>query len=196
MKTEKEFTRTLCQNLPLHEALVDAQLRGMKQVLLGDFRKRGRWDLWLRFTLDYVWKRNELRENVKNQLANSLHSFAYVACGDAFYYHMDTKGEVTPGKKFLLTQQNVFLPNVKRGLLFRLWNVREPDKMLAHIYDWYAYGVCDHPELFRRREWELVVDEDGDLAIRLTGELCEKQEHDPSWKRATVFCPGDTNSEQ
>lgn len=133
-------------------------------------------------------RNKELRERLQINIIESLLSFIY-SVGKAFFTLEAKKGHAR-GASYVLTAQKVFLPDVANALIDPhrtrpLCPLLPPDVFLPHAYEWYVRGVAAIPGRFRTDEWELYVDEAGELIVRLTAEEEEKSAR-PKRERAKV----------
>jgi hypothetical protein len=163
--------------LPLPGQMIDEQIVGMEKAM----REGGASPS--RLSGIKSWNQ-ELRERFNAHLIESLRGFIY-SVGDAFCFLEKEKAKEIKGVCRPLTAQKVFLPEVAVAILspYRMWPISQPEAFLAHAYDWYVCGVKTAPQYFRRKEWELIVDEMGELIIRATGE-CEEVPPRPPRQRA------------
>lgn len=173
MSTHTELIMALCILVPVHEEMVDEQIVGMEKTVRMEGASPSR-------LAGINLKSQELRERFRMQLADALLGFLH-SVGNAFYFMEKHKAD-TAGVCYVLTSREVFVPDVANALLspYRMWPVSHPEAFLAHARDWYKAGVAAAPLHFRQKEWELLVDEAGELVIRLTG---EREEVPPHLKR-------------
>lgn len=123
----------------------------------------------------------ELRERLQINIVESLLGFIH-SVGKAFFTLEEKRGNALPGVCYTLTARKVFFPDVANALIDPsrikpLCPLSHPDVFFAHAYEWYVRGVKTAPHYFCRREWELVVNESGELVVQLTGEREEIRPH-------------------
>lgn len=164
MVAGEEFIAMLQSVVPLPEEIIDAQIKGMREVMHRGGASPSR--------MSGITLENEgCRKMFRCQLISSLYGFIY-SVGEAFCFLEKKKPHVMKGAYFALTAQKIFLPEVSHALLspHRMWPIAQPEVFLAQVYDWYVRGAKTLPHHFRRQEWELCVDEADELRIRLTGD--------------------------
>lgn len=174
MDKRSELSVTLCTLVPVHEAMVDAQIIGMeKAARIGGASPSRLAGINL--------QSKELRARFHIQLVDVLLGFVH-SVGNAFCFLERKKADAAKSACYALTAQKVFLPEVSNALLspHRMWPISEPEVFLTHVYDWYREGVSVAPLCFREQGWEFIADEAGELVIRLT---LEQEEAPPRPKR-------------
>jgi hypothetical protein len=164
MVAGEEFIAMLQSVVPLPEEMIDAQIRGMREVMYKGGASPSRMS---GITLENQGCRNMFQCQLISSLCGFIHSV-----GEAFCFLEKKKPHVMKGAYFALTAQKIFLPEVSHALLspHRMWPISQPDEFLAQVYDWYVRGAKTLPHHFRRQEWEFCVDEADELGIRLIGD--------------------------
>jgi len=177
MSVDEEF-EVFKLTVPLPEEMINAQIVVMEKI----HRMQGASPSRLS---GLNVGNQELRERFRVHIINALRGFIY-SVGNAFVFLQKEKKATAKGVCRMLTAQKSFLPEVSNAILpHRFWPPAEPDIFLAYACEWYMRGVSLAPQYFRSKEWELFVDDTGELGIRLTGEWEEKPPR-PKRERAKV----------
>lgn len=150
----KAFYAELYKELPLREEMVEAQIEGMNRTIRGNPS----------FRYDVNTVHDEIRELIMESMRLEL-----TILGLALYKEAERAEKVGEKIEFRLTHQKSFIPDIAERVMQGLWPVSDFRRYLDCVYEWYVRGLMVAPQHFRKNEWELVVDGEGDLFIRLTG---------------------------
>lgn len=174
MSADEEQMLMLRGVAPIPETMIDAQVAG--------------WMKWCHIPRGEASKLpsdKEARTELERVIMRGLRGLVFTL-GDSFCAQQEKGLPATPGARYVMTSQKRLLPFIGDAILYRMWPVEDREVFLAHAYGWYAGVATKAPEYFRRKEWELTLDEAGELVIALTGKR-EEVVSRPKRQRAKAF---------